>query len=135
MTASNWRRLLEDSGGIERFYEFGPELSSCNLIYLHMDERGQSLTMCLEADEPFTPPREDGNPTVYNVVEFHLTFLGVKNLEFDGWQNYANKRTEVLKYHPDGAIHVSITGHDEFVKFTAGSASIIHSQAKRKAAE
>ncbi|WP_164764631.1 Imm50 family immunity protein [Streptomyces lydicus] len=135
MTASNWRRLLEDSGGIERFYEFGPELSSCNLIYLHMDERGQSLTMSLEADEPFTLPREYENPTGYNAIGFYLTFFGVRNLEFDGWRNYANKRTEIIKHDPNGVIHASIAGRDELVKFTADSVSIIHSQAKRKAAE
>ncbi|MFE1171613.1 Imm50 family immunity protein [Streptomyces sp. NPDC058773] len=135
MTASNWRDLLDDSGGIERFYEFGPELSSCNLIYLHMDERSQSLTMSLEAEEPFNLPREGEYPEGCNVVAFHLSFFGVKDLEFDGWQTQADKIIKVSKRQSDGFIYTSITGHEEFMKFTADSTSIIHSQAKRKAME
>lgn len=100
-----------------------------------MDERGQSLTLNLESGDPFNPSREDENPTARNVVEFYLTFFGIKNLELDGWQNHAAKRIEMLKHRPDGPIYVTITGRDELVKFTADNASIIHSQAKRKAAE
>lgn len=135
MTASNWTELLEDSGGVEKFYKSGPDLSSCNLVYLHLDERHQSLTLCLEADEPFSPSRKDENPTVRDVVEFHLTFSGVRDLECNGWQNYADKTVAVHQCHSGDGIHASITGRDEFVKFTADNASIIHSQARRMAAE
>ncbi|WP_148591905.1 hypothetical protein [Streptomyces sp. WAC01526] len=91
--------------------------------------------MSLEVDEPFALPREYENPTGCNAIGFHLAFFGVKNLEFDGWKNYINKRTEIIKHNPNGVIHTSIADRDELVKFTADSVSIIHSQAKRKAAE
>ncbi|MFE6739199.1 Imm50 family immunity protein [Streptomyces tubercidicus] len=135
MTTSSWRELLDDSGGIEKFYEFGPELSSCNLIYLHMDERGQSLTMSLEADEPFNLPRGGDFPEGCNIIAFHLSFFGIKDLEFNGWQSRPGKRVKIFKNHSDGSIYASITSCEEFVKFTADSVSVIYSQARRKAAE
>ncbi|MFJ7775267.1 Imm50 family immunity protein [Streptomyces yangpuensis] len=93
MSRAPWPELAE-------LYDTPPELSSCPLYYVHVDERDTSVTLGFETARLPDRPEPDWERGAYNTLRFFVVFSGVEDLRMAG----------LAAGHPDGGDHVLISG-------------------------
>ncbi|MFJ3230180.1 Imm50 family immunity protein [Streptomyces sp. NPDC086787] len=91
--SADWSRLLE---------------SPCDPFYVHIDERGKSVTLGFHTrDLPVDAPAE-WQERGFNAFEFYLVLEGVEGLRVTGWDAVA-------------ARNIEMTVREEFVEMLLGS--------------
>lgn len=65
-------------------YETPPDLSSCPLYYVHVDERDTSVTLGFETARLPDRPRAEWVGKRYDTVRFFVVFTGVDELRITG---------------------------------------------------
>lgn len=83
-------------------YDTPPELSSCPLYDVHVDERDTSVTLGLQTAQLPDHPEPEWARSTYNTLCFFLVFTGVEDLRMTG----------IASEHPDR--------HDRTVRVTVG---------------
>ncbi|MEV6675833.1 Imm50 family immunity protein [Streptomyces erythrochromogenes] len=81
-------------------YDTPPELSSCPLYYVHVDERDTSVTLGFETARLPDRPEPQWAHRAYNILRFFVVFTGVEDLRMAG----------LAAGHPDGGDRVLVTG-------------------------
>lgn len=86
MSVSDWVSLL---GGFRFLGELYPDVppapEQCELFYVHIDERGDSVTLGFETGRLPSHPPPEWSEKPYNRLEFHLLFCGVTEIAVAGW--------------------------------------------------
>ncbi|MFE5676860.1 Imm50 family immunity protein [Streptomyces erythrochromogenes] len=81
-------------------YDTPPELSSCPLYYVHVDERDTAVTLGFETARLPDHPEPEWARRAYNTLRFFVVFTGVEDLRMTG----------LAAGHPDGGDRVLISG-------------------------
>ncbi|WP_432085000.1 Imm50 family immunity protein [Streptomyces sp. bgisy095] len=104
-------------------YETPPDLSSCPLYYVHVDERDTSVTLGFETSLLPDRPRAEWEGERYDTVRFFVVFTGVDGLRVTG----------IAAEHPDArdrAVDVVVNGTGrQRVSVSSGSRSLAFSAA------
>jgi len=107
LSASDWTAILESSDELASLYAHPPSLTNCGLTYLHIDERGGSLTMGFETAELPSHPPAEWAARPYNTIEFYLHCTDVTELHIRGWDSTA-RRGVTLALRTGGGVRVAI---------------------------
>ncbi|MEU0899092.1 Imm50 family immunity protein [Streptomyces massasporeus] len=134
MSASEWVELIVDQAGLADLYPVPPSLDSCEVSYMHIDERDSSATLGFSTKAWPSRPSDEWLEKGHNTLEFYIKFTGVHDLLVDGWGPPGHKNI-VVAHQPEGGIMVSIEEVGSVVKFLADAASVTHTHAYRAAAE
>lgn len=123
----DWVPLLlvtGDSAGLLELYDgTPPPLDSCSLFYVHLDERGDSVTLGFETERLPPKPPSEWRQKPFNTFEFHLVFGGVKGLRVRGW-GPAQAKEVALIGRDGGQVDVTLGGAGSGVEFRASSMSL-----------
>jgi hypothetical protein len=80
------QQLLGSLEFLGPLYEHAPPApEECSLFYVHIDERGNSVTLGFDTRRlPGNPP-EEWQSARFNAVEFYLLFTEIEGLRISGW--------------------------------------------------
>ncbi|MFJ8195415.1 Imm50 family immunity protein [Streptomyces sp. NPDC096152] len=83
---ADWSQLLASPEHLGELYDGRlPSPQTCDLFYVHIDEREKSVTLGFDTREfPVNPP-EQWVLKRFNAFEFYLVFTGVEDLWVTGW--------------------------------------------------
>ncbi|MGW6056385.1 Imm50 family immunity protein [Streptomyces sp. NPDC055189] len=127
MPIPDWPTLLTSPHALYEMYESPPGLSSCDLHYLHIDERGSSVTLGFDTRQPPSQPPADWQEKGCNTFEFYLLFLDVENLQVNGWRHPSCK-TIRMTLLSDERVSVSAGHTGSSLEFSASSVSLASSR-------
>ncbi|MFJ4336916.1 Imm50 family immunity protein [Streptomyces sp. NPDC088915] len=108
-------------------YETPPDLSSCPLYYVHVDERDTSVTLGFETSRLPDRPRPEWEGRQYNTVRFFVVFTGVDELRFTGVAAEhpdAHDRTVGVVVTGGGRQRVSVTSETRSIAFSAAASAV-----------
>ncbi|MFI5685745.1 Imm50 family immunity protein [Streptomyces sp. NPDC051636] len=96
--SGEWKRLFASSSFLGALYgDSPPSPDECNLFYVHLDERGRSVTLGFETRNlPETRP-EDWVAKGFNALEFYLVFTDVQGIQVTGWGAAQAKEKSLVK--------------------------------------
>ncbi|MGH7964375.1 MAG: Imm50 family immunity protein [Candidatus Binatia bacterium] len=120
MPIPDWATLLTSPHALYEMYESPPDLSSCDLHYLHIDERGSSVTLGFDTRQLPPQPPADWQEKGFNAFEFYLLFLDVENLQVEGWRHPARKAIR-MTLQSDKRVVVSAGHAGSNLEFSASS--------------
>ncbi|MGV9690175.1 Imm50 family immunity protein [Streptomyces sp. NPDC003444] len=108
-------------------YDTPPDLSSCPLYYVHVDERDTSVTLGFETSRPPDHPRPEWEGKRYNTVRFFVVFTGVDELRVTGIATEhpdAHDRTVGVVVTDTGRQRVSVTSETRSITFSAAASAV-----------
>ncbi|WP_416975126.1 Imm50 family immunity protein [Streptomyces sp. 4F14] len=106
------------------FYEGpAPAPEECKPYYVHVDERGSSVTVGFETRNIPSRPDREWRGGDYNTLEFYLLFLGVRNFSVNRWSSVEAARFDV-GIQSDGGVSVVLGGDGSGIKFQADSVGV-----------
>ncbi|GGJ13040.1 Imm50 family immunity protein [Streptomyces brasiliensis] len=83
---ADWQRLLAAPEYLGELYGTNPPpQDACNLFYVHIDERDNSVTLGLGTREFPVNPRPEWQDKGFNAFEFYLVCTDVTDLRVTGW--------------------------------------------------
>src|SRR3954469_26073447 len=83
---ADWTRLLASQEFLGPLYAGSPPPpEACDLFYVHIDERGSSVTLGFDTRNFPSSPAPEWEEKGFNAFEFHLVFAGVQSLRVTGW--------------------------------------------------
>ncbi|WP_406474636.1 Imm50 family immunity protein [Streptomyces sp. NBC_01615] len=84
--SADWLQLLASPGYLGGLYDGAPPSPDvCDLFYVHIDERGNSVTLGFDTRSFPVNPLEEWEGKGFNAFEFHLVFAEVEGLQVTGW--------------------------------------------------
>ena len=104
-------------------YDSPPDLSRCDLFYVHIDERGNSVTLGFDTSHLPARPLPEWQEKDFNAFEFHLKFNSVSELRVSGWSAPALK-TVLMSARDDGGLSFSASGPESLLEFAAGQVEV-----------
>ncbi|MFF4848193.1 Imm50 family immunity protein [Streptomyces sp. NPDC001194] len=116
---------MNDWPELTALYEVLPELGSCALHDVHIDERDTSVTLGFEtAHLPEHPLPAWGEPgTAYNTLYFTLVFTGIRDLRISGILAEA-ERTVRITGAAAGRWEVAVDGVVRSIRFSAAGSRV-----------
>ncbi|MFJ9173744.1 Imm50 family immunity protein [Streptomyces sp. NPDC102360] len=108
-------------------YDSAPELSSCDLFYVHIDERESSVTLGFDTSHFPARPLPEWQAREFNAFEFHLRFDSVSELNVSGWSAPAQK-TVRMSADDDGVLRFSARGPESLLEFSARQVCVIRTR-------
>jgi hypothetical protein len=121
MGASDWMKVLRSPQFLGELYEGSPPIpEQCDLFYVHIDERGNSVTLGFDTRSLPSNPRPEWREKPFNSFEFYLLFSDVIEFRTTGW-GAAEAREIQFKAEPAKAITVSLGRDESGIRFRAAS--------------
>ncbi|MFB7027725.1 MULTISPECIES: Imm50 family immunity protein [unclassified Streptomyces] len=108
-------------------YETPPDLSSCPLYYVHVDERDTSVTLGFETSRLPDRPRPEWEGEQHNTLRFFVVFTGVDELRITGIATEdpdACDRTVDIVVTDTGRQRVSVTSEKRSITFSAAASTV-----------
>lgn len=128
MSASEWQRVLADTHFLGELYAgIPPALSECELSYVQLDERDNSVTLGFDTRHLPSRPHQEWNEKPYNRFEFYLLFSGVVDLQVNGW-THTEAREVNVRVTSKAVISVSLGREDSGIDFHASSMRLVHTR-------
>ncbi|MEV6792756.1 Imm50 family immunity protein [Streptomyces sp. NPDC051320] len=128
MDKNGWPTFLSDPSDIFELYDRPPALGSCDLFYVHIDERETSITFGFETRQPPSRPKQKWKEKEFNSINFFLYFTGTSQLRINGWGCPGQKNVDILR-GDEGGMNVRVSSDGSHIEFRAESASIAHVRA------
>ncbi|KAB1977407.1 Imm50 family immunity protein [Streptomyces triticiradicis] len=126
--SADWSRLLASPEYLRDLYnDTPPSADSCDPFYVHIDERGTSVTLGFDTRTlPVNIPAEwHGNG--FNAFEFHLVFGGVEGLRVTGWNAAAAGSIDMTVR--EGVFEVVLGSAESGISFRASTARLARARA------
>jgi len=127
--SAEWSQLLASAEYLGELYDgTPPPTDACDLFYVHIDEREDSVTLGFDtrAFPVNLPPEWRGKD--FNAFEFHLFFTGVTGLRVTGWGAPEAKKT-ALTAHDGGHFDVNLGSETSGITFRAAGARLSRTRA------
>lgn len=108
-------------------YETPPDLSSCPLYYVHVDERDTSVTLGFETRQLPDHPRPGWGEKQYNTLSFFVVFTGVDELRMAGIAaEHPDRRDRTVRVTrtDTGRQQVSVTSDNRTLAFSAAASAV-----------
>ncbi|WP_314253542.1 Imm50 family immunity protein [Streptomyces kutzneri] len=112
-------------------YATPPDLSSCPLYYVHVDERGTSVTLGFETPQLPDHPKPEWEEKQYNTLRFFVTFTGADELRITGIAaEHPDRRDRTVRVivTDAGRQQVSVTSDNRSIVFSAAASEVVHSR-------
>ena len=121
--SADWSLLLASPEYLGELYDGAPPSDdSCEPFYVHVDERGHSVTLGFHTKILPTRTPQEWREKGYNAFEFYLVFEGVEELRVTAW-GAPQAGTIDLTVH-DGLFRVVLGPADTGIAFRAASARL-----------
>lgn len=128
MSASEWQRFLADPYFLGELYaDSPPSLDECELFYVHVDERDDSVTLGFDTGRLPSHPAPEWHEKPYNRFEFYLLFSGVMDFRVGKWTDTEAREVDIT-VTPGGVISVSLGRDDSGINFRASSMRLVHTR-------
>jgi hypothetical protein len=86
MSDSEWSQLLSSPGFLGELYDGAPPAPDyCELFYVHLDERADSVTLGFDTRTIPTNPLPEWGSRRCNAFTFYLVFTDTQGVRVDGW--------------------------------------------------
>ncbi|MFF2789289.1 Imm50 family immunity protein [Streptomyces sp. NPDC058049] len=105
-----------------------PDLDTCHFFYLHVDERGTSVTFGFETQQLPPYPEPEWSRKAYNTLLFWIEFTGVTELRVAGLLAEAERAVRITEDGSPTRLKVSVESERRSVSFTAASARVSHTR-------
>ncbi|MGW6981341.1 Imm50 family immunity protein [Streptomyces sp. NPDC054932] len=114
-------------------YDTAPELSSCPLYYVHVDERDTSVTLGFETPQLPDRPEPEWKRGAYNTLRFFIVFTGVDELRMTGIAaEHPDRRDRTVRVTGSGSggatgtdrLQVSVTSENRSLTFSAAASAV-----------
>ncbi|MEW1643069.1 Imm50 family immunity protein [Streptomyces sp. NPDC091219] len=126
MDDSDWQRTLRSEAFLGDLYEgTPPAIGQCRLFYVHMDERGLSVTLGFDTAALPPNPSPEWHEKTYNRLEFYLEFSGVTGFRVHGW-DVSDARAVSLT--TGDRIEVALGEADSGIRFLASSVRLANTR-------
>ncbi|MFG2234252.1 Imm50 family immunity protein [Streptomyces sp. NPDC048723] len=112
-------------------YETPPDLSSCPLYYVHVDERDTSVTLGFETPQLPDHPEPEWEEKQYNTLRFFVAFTGADELRITGIAaEHPDRRDRTVRVivTDAGRQQVSVTSDNRSIAFSAAASEVVHSR-------
>ncbi|MGW1713048.1 Imm50 family immunity protein [Streptomyces sp. NPDC002156] len=129
--SADWSQLLASTEYLGELYDGAPPpTGECDLFYVHIDEREDSVTLGFDTRAfPVNPPPEwRGQGKDLNAFEFHLLFTGVTVLRVTGWGACEAKAID-LTARDGGHFDVALGSEASGITFRAAAARLTRTRA------
>ncbi|MGW7450464.1 Imm50 family immunity protein [Streptomyces sp. NPDC054787] len=110
-------------------YAAPPDLSSCPLYYVHVDERDTSVTLGFETRRLPDHPVPEWAEKRYNTLRFFVVFTDVDELRITGIAAEhpdRHDRTVGVTVTDTGRQRVSVTSEKRSIGFSAAASAVVH---------
>ena len=127
--SADWSQLLASTEYLGELYDGAPPpTDECDLFYVHIDEREDSVTLGFDTRAfPMNPPPEWRGQD-FNAFEFHLFFTGVTGLRVTGWGASEAKAIN-LTLRDGGHVEVALGSEASGITFRAAAARLTRTRA------
>ncbi|MFF4446264.1 Imm50 family immunity protein [Streptomyces sp. NPDC001502] len=105
-----------------------PDLDTCHFFYLHIDERGTSVTFGFETRQLPSHPGPEWSQKAYNTLRFWIEFTGVTELRVAGILAEAERTVRIAEDGSSTGLKVSVESERRSVSFAATSAQVSHTR-------
>ncbi|MFD5624448.1 Imm50 family immunity protein [Streptomyces yangpuensis] len=107
-------------------YDTPPELSTCPLYYVHVDERDTSVTLGFETARLPDRPEPDWEHGAYNTLRFFVVFTGVEDLRMTGLAAGPPDGCDPVRLDAGGGgrLRVAVTGPSRSLSFSAAASAV-----------
>ncbi|MFI1282722.1 MULTISPECIES: Imm50 family immunity protein [unclassified Streptomyces] len=112
-------------------YATPPDLSTCPLYYVHVDERDTSVTLGFETGRLPDHPRPEWEEKPYNTLLFFVMFTGVDELRVTGIAaEHPDRRDRTVRVTRTGSgrQQVAVTSDNRTLAFSAAASAVIRSR-------
>lgn len=124
MGASSWRKILGSPGFLGELYEgIPPTVTQCDLFYVHIDERDDSVTLGFDTRSLPSNPHPEWLERPYNSLEFYLIFSDVTEFRATGWGRIEASEIDITAA-PGQKIAVVLGSKESGISFRAASMSL-----------
>ncbi|WP_328557851.1 Imm50 family immunity protein [Streptomyces sp. NBC_00358] len=126
--SADWSHLLASPEYLGGLYDgTPPPAGSCDPFYVHIDERGTSVTLGFDTRIlPVNIPAE-WHEQGFNAFEFHLVFEGVEKLRVTGWDAAAAGNIGMTAR--EGVFEVVLGSAESGIAFRASTARLARARA------
>jgi hypothetical protein len=125
MDGTDWTTFLTNPSDVLDLYDKPPTVDSCDLFYLHIDERDTSITFGFDSRELPARPLQKWQEKEFNSIEFFVSFIKVSHLSVDGWESQGQKKIRISR-NSAGEMVIRVTSDGSNLAFRAESASVTH---------
>lgn len=127
--SADWSQLLASAEYLGELYDGAPPpTDACDLFYVHIDEREDSVTLGFDTRVfPVNVPPEWREKN-FNAFEFHLFFTGVAGLRVTGWGASEAKVID-LTARDGGHFDVALGSEASGIAFRAAGARLTRTRA------
>ncbi len=108
-------------------YATPPDLSTCPLYHVHVDERDTSVTLGFETPQLPDHPRPEWEEKQYNTLCFFVVFTGVDELRATGIAaEHPDRRDRTVRVTrtDTGRQRVSVTSDNRTLAFSAAASAV-----------
>ncbi|WP_405530078.1 immunity 50 family protein [Streptomyces avidinii] len=108
-------------------YETPPDLSSCPLYYVHVDERDTAVTLGFETGRLPDHPKREWEEEQYNTLRFFVLFTGVDELRITGIAaEHPDRRDRTVRVivSDTGRQQISVTSENRSITFSAAASAV-----------
>ncbi|WP_405942993.1 Imm50 family immunity protein [Streptomyces sp. NBC_00207] len=105
-----------------------PDLDTCPLFYIHIDERGTSVTFGFETQQLPPHPKPEWSEQAYNTFRFWIEFTGVTNLRVSGIRAETKRAVRIIAGDRADDLQVSVNSETRSIIFSAVSSRVSHTR-------
>ncbi|WP_404958392.1 Imm50 family immunity protein [Streptomyces sp. 147326] len=106
-----------------------PDLNTCHLFYIHIDERDTSVTFGFETQKLPPHPKPEWSEQAYNTFCFWIEFTGVTKRRVSGIRAEAERAVRIIGGDTADDLQVSVNSETRSIVFSAVSSRVAHTSA------
>ncbi|MFJ6053373.1 Imm50 family immunity protein [Streptomyces sp. NPDC092307] len=103
-----------------------PDLNTCHFFYIHIDERGTSVTFGFETQQLPPHPKPEWSEQAYNTFCFWIEFTGVTNLRVSGIRAEKERTVRIIGGDTADGLQASVNSDTRSIAFAATSSRVSH---------
>lgn len=127
--SGDWTRILSAPDFLGELYgDVPPAPDRCDLAYVHIDERENSVTLGFDTRHLPEDSPEEWAGKDFNVFAFSIVFTGVDDLRVTGW-GAAEARQVDVSVQPGGVFDVVLGSEGSGITFRAPAARLAGTRA------
>jgi hypothetical protein len=127
--SADWSQLLASAEYLGELYDGSPPpTDACDLFYVHIDEREDSVTLGFDSRAFPVNPLPEWRGKDFNTFEFHLYFTWVTGLRVTGWGATEAKVID-LTVRDGGHFDVTLGSEASGITFRAAAARLARTRA------
>ncbi|MEU5811732.1 Imm50 family immunity protein [Streptomyces sp. NPDC047718] len=111
-----------------------PDLGTCTLFHVHIDERDTSVTFGFETQQLPQHPKPEWSDKPYNTLAFWIEFTGVAGLRMSGIRAEAERSVRITGGNTAEGLRVAVDSDNRSIAFSATASRVSHTRVYQQGA-